>query len=169
MSVDTCTAPTVITRDNFHLSRPIPRDASGRIDTANPLSLCRDPKVLAFIAASTSANTLRAYESDLAHFLAWGGSIPAEPSAVAQYLAAHAASLSMATLSRRIIAIRRAHILEGLPDPTKTELVRLTTRGIRRCYGRPQRRAAPLKIEQLAEIVSRLGRATRDVRDRTSS
>ena len=72
----------------------------------------------------------------------------------------------MATLARRIVAIRRAHVLAGLPDPTKTELVRLTFRGIRRLHGRPQRRVAPLKIEQLAEIVSRLGSATRDLRDR---
>jgi integrase len=45
-------------------------------------------------------------------------------------------------------------------------LVRLTIRGIRRRHGRPQRRVAPLKIQQLAEIVSRLGSESRDLRDR---
>ena len=54
----------------------------------------------------------------------------------------------------------------GLPDPTKSEFVRLTLRGVRRLHGRPQRRVAPLKVEHLAEIFSRLGMSTRDVRDR---
>jgi len=155
-----------IPSDNIHLSKPIRLDTALRATAVNPILLCTDPKVLEFIAAATSANTLRAYDSDLAHFLAWCGSIPVEPTIVARYLATHAEGLSMATLARRIVAIRRAHVLAGLPDPTKTELVRLTTRGIRRRHGRPQRRVAPLKIEQLAEIVSRLGRTTQDVRDR---
>ena len=165
MSSDSDIAPTGITFDNFHLSKAIRADVQGTY-AGDPLSLCTDPRVLEFIAAATSANTLRAYDSDLAHFLAWGGVIPANPTTVAQYLAAHAESLTMATLSRRIVAIRRVHVLAGLPDPTKTELVRLTIRGIRRLHGRPQHRVAPLKIEQLAEIVSRLGNTTRDIRDR---
>src|SRR6266487_2686824 len=32
--------------------------------------------------------------------------------------------------------------LRGLPDPVRSELVRLTFRGIRRAHGRPQRRTA---------------------------
>jgi site-specific recombinase XerD len=166
LNTDHASQPTVITRDNLHLSEPIPTAAIARAVVSNPLSLCTDPKVLEFIAAATSANTLRAYASDLAHFHAWGGSIPAEPVTVAQYLATHAENLSVATLARRLVAVRRAHVLGGFTDPAKTELVRLTIRGIRRRHGRPQRRVAPLKIDQLAEIVSRLGSATRDVRDR---
>jgi integrase len=165
LSVDTGTAPTAITLDNIHLSKPI-RVETALVTAGNPISLCTDPKVLEFIAAATSANTLRAYDCDLAHFLARGGTIPAEPTAVAQYFAAYAASLSTATLARRVVAIRRAHFLAGLPDPTKIGLVRLTIRGIRRLHGRPQHRVAPLKIKQLAEIVSRLGNTTRDIRDR---
>jgi integrase len=165
LSVDTFTPPNAITFDNFHLSKPIRADVQ-RAYAGDPRSLCTDPKVLEFIAAATSANTLRAYDSDLAHFLAWGGVIPADPTTVARYLAAHAESLTTATLSRRSVAIRRAHVLAGLPDPTKTELVRLTIRGVRRQHGRPQRRVAPLRLEHLTDIVSRLGYATRDLRDR---
>src|SRR5262249_43199119 len=108
----------------------------------------------------------RAYDSDLRHFLAWGGGLPASPGVVARYLGAHAANHSMATLARRLVAIRRAHALPSLPDPVPSELVPLTFRGIRRARGRPQRRAAALTTERIAAIVASLGDSVRDVRDR---
>jgi integrase len=169
LSVDTCTAPTVITHDNIHLSPPIPLGVTRpRADDSIPLCFhdCTDPKVLEFLTAATASNTRRAYQSDLAHFIAWGGSIPADPVIVAKYFAAQSKMLSLATLARRMIAIRRAHVLRDFPDPTKAELVRLTLRGVRRLHGRPQRRVAPLRLEHLADIVSRLGSAPRDSRDR---
>jgi integrase family protein with SAM-like domain len=80
--------------------------------------------VLHFIEAATAPNTRRAYDSDLKHFLAWGGSLPASPDVVARYLAAHATTHVVATLARRLVAIRRAHALQSLPDPVRSELVR---------------------------------------------
>jgi integrase len=157
-----------ITRDNTHLSRPIPpASQTPSAAVSNPLSAlsCSDPKILEFIAAATSANTRRAYQSDLAHFLAWGGRVPAAAEQVARYLADHAASLSMATLARRVVGIRAAHAARGFADPTDSELVRLTFRGIRRTFGRPQRRAAALTIDQLANIIGSLGGSSKDVRD----
>jgi integrase len=155
-----------ITRDNIHLSEPTPRAAV----TATPASsigiACTDARVLHFIEAATAPNTRRAYDSDLKHFLAWGGSLPASPDVVARYLAAHATTHVMATLARRLVAIRRAHALQGLPDPVRSELVRLTFRGIRRAHGRPQRRAAALAAKEMATIVASLGDSVRDVRDR---
>ncbi len=72
----------------------------------------------------------------------------------------------MATLARRLAGIHAAHVKRGFPDPTKGELVRLTFRGIRRRYGKPQWRVAPLRIEHLSAIISILGNSTRDIRDR---
>ena len=115
---------------------------------------------------TTAPNTRRAYDSDLREFLAWGGSLPASPDVVARYLAAHAAIHAVATLARRLVAIRRAHALRGLPDPVRSELVRLTFRGIRRAHGRPQRRAAALTTERIDTIMGSLGDSMRDVRDR---
>ena len=85
---------------------------------------------------------------------------------MARYLAHHARTLAVATLARRLVAIRRAHSLEGLSDPTASALVRQTFRGLRRAYGRPQRRVAALTTEDLMTIVSSLGTSTKDVRDR---
>ena len=95
-----------------------------------------------------------------------GGSVPASPGLVARYLAHHARTLSVATLTRRLVAIRRAHALEGHGDPTASALVRQTFRGLRRAYGRPQRRLAPLLAGELAAIVSSLDSSIKDVRDR---
>jgi integrase len=158
-----------VTSDNIHLSQVIPpRYAPVIAANSNPLSPlnCTDPKILEFVAAATAPNTRRAYQSDLEHFISWGGCVPATPEQVARYLVDHAASLSMATLARRLAGIRAGHVERGFSDPTKGELVRLTFRGIRRTYGRPQRRVAPLRIEHLSVLTSIPGSSTRDIRDR---
>jgi site-specific recombinase XerD len=154
-----------ITRDNIHLSKVIQARSAVASNPLSPLG-CTDPKILEFIAAATAENTQRAYQSDLRHFLARRGHLPATPEQVARYLADHAATLSMATLARRLAGIRAAHVETGFPDTTKGELIRLTFRGIRRRYGKPQRRVAPLRIEHLSAIISCLGNSTRDIRDR---
>jgi hypothetical protein len=61
---------------------------------ALPLN-CSDPKILEFIVAATAPNTRRAYQSDVRHFIASGGRIPATYEQVARYLADHAAVLSI--------------------------------------------------------------------------
>jgi len=158
-----------ITFDNIHLSKLIQADlATAGAAVSNPRSVggCTDPKILEFIDAATAQSSRRAYQGDIEHFVARGGCVPATSEKVARYLADHAASLSMATLARRLAGIRAAHVERGFPDPTKGDLIRLTLRGIRRRYGKPQRRVAPLRIEHLAAIISALGDSTRDIRDR---
>ena len=76
------------------------------------------------------------------------------------------ATLSVATLARRLVAIGQAHTVRGFPNPTTTDLVRLTMRGIRRTYGVPQRRAAALTTDDILSITSLLGNALVDLRDR---
>jgi integrase len=125
-----------------------------------------DAKLIELLEASTAASTRRAYDSDLRHFAASGGSLPAAPLDVARYLCAHADCLSVATLARRLVAIGQAHLLRGFLNPTTTDLVRLTMRGIRRTYGKPQRRAAALRTDDILLIVSLLGDSLADLRDR---
>jgi len=127
---------------------------------------CDDPEVLRFLEAATAANTRRAYWTDVAHFIAWGGSIPSDPGTIARYLAHHASALTPSTLARRLVGIGRAHVASGLLDPTKTELVRRTLRGIRRVHAQPQRRVAPLVVEELSAICNCLGNSVKETRDR---
>lgn len=107
-----------------------------------------------FIAASQSASTKRAYTSDLKHFLANGGSVPANPAALAEYLAQCAEKLSVATLERRLTAIHKAHLEKALKSPARSETVKRVMQGIRRTLGTKQRQVQPLvKDDLLAALV----------------
>src|SRR5437588_411984 len=101
-----------LTSDNARLSRPMigVTEASLTTPSVVPPNPARE-----YLRAAISQNTRRAYQSDLRHFLSWGGSIPASDAAVAEYLAVHGSSLSIATLIRRLAAISKAHTLQGLP------------------------------------------------------
>lgn len=122
------------------------------------------PQVREYLQASLSPNTRRAYSNDLAHFLKWGGRIPASPARVASYLAEHANSLSYATLSRRVVAIGRAHTMKRLPSPAHSEMVKATLHGIRRTTGTAQRRVTPVLLHDVRQMVTGL-QGVKGVRD----
>lgn len=122
--------------------------------------------VAGFVRDSLAENSRRAYLSDLAQFVGWGGSIPATAETVASYLAAHADRLSVATLVRRIASISKAHRARGLPSPTASELVRATMRGIKRTRGCAQREAKPLLRDDLLMVLDTMGDGLKDIRDR---
>jgi integrase len=123
-------------------------------------------RVAALVESSISDNTRRAYQSDLAHFEAWGGQLPADPGIVASYLAAHSETLSVATLVRRLATISKAHEARGLLNPCRSEMVRATTRGIKRTRGVAQRQAKPLLREDLFRVLDVMGDGVKDTRDR---
>lgn len=117
-----------------------------------------------YLQAALSDNTRRGYQSDLSHFIAWGGAIPATPETVCRYLASHAGVLSPATLNRRIVAIGRAHTAQGMESPTKSDLVKSTLRGIRRSMGTAQRQVVPVIKDYLIAMVEKL-EGTKGIRD----
>lgn len=90
-------------------------------------------RVKDYVRASSSEATLKAYRSDLEHFIAWGGTVPASEQETANYLAEFAGTLSVSTLSRRVAALSKIHQVKGFENPTKTELVRSTSRGKFEC------------------------------------
>ena len=92
--------------------------------------------------------------------------ILAEPALVACYFAAHAESLSVATLVRRVGTISRAHEAKGLPNPCRSVLVRATLQGIKRKLGVAQRQAKPLLREDLFRVLDALGESMKGARDR---
>jgi integrase len=163
-----------ITSDNTHLSKLIPV-MPARVKCADVCTIrrpltpsadnCTDPLVLSYVEAATSPSTRRAYASDLEQYARWGGIIPATNQLVARYLAHQAGVLSTATMARRLVAIRFAHRSQGLPDPTKSELVRLTFRGICRMHGCLQHRVAALTHADLSAIIPTLGQSAKDLRD----
>jgi integrase len=119
-----------------------------QIRQAQPSSL-----VASYSAAAQSNATIRSYNADIRHFKQHGGTIPATPTMVAEYLAFFAGTLAVATLQHRLIAIHRAHTDQGLPSPTTTNMVKRTMQGIRRTFGVKQRRVTALVKDDLLEMM----------------
>lgn len=124
-----------------------------------------------FAALAHAPATARAYRSDWTHFAGWCervglAAVPATPGTVAAYLTAHAESLSISTLTRRISSIATAHRLAGYVLDTGHRDLRETWRGIRRARGTAQRRAEALTTPLLRRVLATCGHRLIDLRDR---
>jgi hypothetical protein len=77
-----------------------------------------------YVEAARAANTMRGYRSDWREFTAWCTSrdldpLPAAPATITGYLTELAqAGAKVGTMSRRLSALKFAHQLRNLPDPT---------------------------------------------------
>jgi integrase len=155
------------TSDNHHISRPTRalNDASVGVQLIAQASGTELGPAF-FIQNSIAESSRRAYLSDLREFEKAGYSVPATPEGVAQYLAASACSLSVATLVRRLASLSKAHDARGLANPTQSPLVRATMRGIKRTYGCAQRQAKALCRDDLLQVLDATGDSVKDLRDR---
>jgi integrase len=118
------------------------------------------------VRQSIANSTRIAYDSDLRHFAAWGGTLPATPALIASYIAAYAGSLAVATITRRLATISKAHQALGEENPCQAALVKATLRGLRRKQGTAQKQAKPLLKDDLFAMLDALGDSLKDVRDR---
>jgi integrase len=137
---------------------------SDNLPLSDPQTL--DEEASEYVRLSLSENSLKAYKSDLNHFLNWGGAIPATDTMVANYLTAYAKTLSVATLERRLGALSKIHRAKGHISPTRSELVQSVMTGIRRKHGKPQRKAAPLTKDRLIRVLDVCGEDLKGQRDR---
>lgn len=135
---------------------------------SNPIIEVRDrpERVHALISNSLSPATRRAYRSDMAHYEAWGGVFPSTPEIVAEYLADLAEMHTVATISRRLASLAKAHRAIGVEDPTKAEIVKSTMRGIRRVVGTAQREAKPIMKEDLFQMLAQMDDSPKGRRDK---
>lgn len=115
---------------------------------------------------SVASSTRVAYASDLKHFAEWGGVLPASPDMVAAYVAAYAGKLSVATITRRIATLSKAHQAMAGSNPCRSPLVKATLQGLRRKHGTAQKQAKPLLKEELFAILDPMGDSMKDTRDR---
>ena len=123
------------------------------------------PEVIEYVAAAIAPATRRAYQGDLKDFILWGGCVPCAPPALAEYIANRAHIHSPFTITRRMVGISRAHTSLGLPDPSKSDLVRAVLRGLRRTEGKSQRQVAPVLREDLFPMLEQM-RGLKGIRDR---
>ena len=124
-----------------------------------------------FAGQALAPNTLRAYRADWQDFVAWcrdGGfsPLPAEPDAVAAYLASMAGTHTRSALVRRLAALSRAHRLAQQPWPAGHPAIRNTLRGIQRNCGRPVRQAAALATDEVRRLVATCDSSLAGQRDR---
>ena len=112
-----------------------------------------------YARAARAANTVRGYRSDWREWTAWCAehglaALPANPAAISAYLtflAGHGARVG--TMSRRLSAIRFAHRLRDLSDPTEAARVVAVWEGIRRVHSAPPEQAAPLMPPELFAVL----------------
>lgn len=131
-----------------------------------------DPRasVRAYLEASSSSNTRKAYKSDWADFTTWcertGESpLPATAIAVATYLAQLAdGGKKSATIQRRIAAIRAVHKAANFEPPTNAEGVKAVMRGIRRSKGIRPNKKKPATADIIAKL--RFPETLTGIRDR---
>jgi integrase len=170
----------LLTRDNPQLSGPtnganlvqteaVKALVETPISATNFASDCTprlDGSAQSYVEAGIAPATRRAYRADLNHFAVWGGTVPATDNELAAYLAAHATTLAVATLTRRLAAISVAHEAHGFANPVRSPLVRATMRGIRRERGSAQRQAKPLLRDDLFAVLAAMSGSLKDIRDR---
>src|SRR4026208_569851 len=91
-------------------------------------------QVREYIRASKSESAVRGYQSDWRDFCTWCEAhslcpLPANPGAVAAYIAECAGRLKVGSVQRRLNAIAEAHKAVGLESPTQTAIVANTMKG----------------------------------------
>ncbi len=118
-----------------------------------------------------SAVTLRAYRSDWAAFASWCATTrltprPASAGTVARYVDHLASSRSVATVRRRLAAVRAEHVDHGQPSPTGSAPVRLA---VARAEWRQRDRATtttPLSVADVRAMSRALPDTLAGTRDR---
>ncbi len=120
-----------------------------------------------YIHAATSNNTRKAYQSDVRHFINWGGLLPASPDVIVNYLHQHASLLNPRTLHRRLTAIKQWHLTQGFIDPTSHPYIRKTISGIKNVHGKPKDKSPAMTLDDLKKITSVLSNSVRliDIRN----
>ena len=124
-----------------------------------------------YAGQARAANTRRAYASDVRAFANWcaargEASLPTSPAAVLAYLIDYATTLKVATLQRRLAAIREQHSAAGIHLDTSSAAFRDTWRGIKRAHGQPAAKKKPLMTVDLRRAVAILPDTLTGQRDR---
>lgn len=114
-----------------------------------------------YVHAATSANTRKAYQADIRHFLQSERVLPTTAESILDYLHQYAPTLNSRTLVRRLTALKQWHILQGFVDPTTHPLVHKTLSGIRNVHGKPKDKAPAITLESLTQMITYLKKSNR--------
>lgn len=117
--------------------------------------------------------TREAYRSDWTCFVRWCTThgyhaLPADPPTVVAYVDDLAARRRVATVKRRLAAIRASHLHAGLPSPTGTPAVTAAMARARWRQRDDADRTAPITVAELRAMSSALPRTMGGLRDRAA-
>lgn len=119
----------------------------------NPAASTLSALANGYMAASHASATMAAYALDEKMFRLAGGTVPATPTQIVEFLAAFAGKLAVATLERRLTGIHRAHLERGLVSPVYDEAVKKTMAGIKRIFGTRQRQVRPILKDDVLRML----------------
>jgi site-specific recombinase XerD len=144
--------------------------ASHTLPSSDLIRLEQDAAEIA--SHSRSANTVRAYRTDWAHFSSWCRAmdlqvLPALPRTVALYMAAHKDHYAIATLNRRLSAIAAAHRMADHPFDTRCREIALVMDGLRRTKTIRQRQVTALTTPLLKRALGTAFEPLTERRDRS--
>lgn len=116
-------------------------------------------------------NTRIAYISDLQQLRKWLlqerlDDLPIPPTSLARYLSDQANTYKWGTVIRRLAAVRKWHRLNGYPDPSLDETVRIVLEGIKRSIGTEPTQAPAFDIQEFKEQVRSIPPTPTGMRDR---
>ncbi|MBF0622891.1 MAG: site-specific integrase, partial [Magnetococcales bacterium] len=115
-------------------------------------------------------NTVRAIKSDSMKFTKWCEqkgvlSLPATPENIRAYVDQCAEEYKPATVRRYIASIAHLHRAADLPDPTKSNDVKLAIKRMNRSKGTRQKQARGLTSVDVIRILENVLSSERDIRD----
>jgi integrase len=130
------------------------------LTTSRPSSRAVSPRTKRYIHDSKSPRTLKIYRAALANFeeacrLDRVRALPADPETVADYISELADQrMKVSTLRVHLAAIASAHRIANLPDPTVSEIVHATMKGIAHDHGTRPHKKAPLTLDVLSAMIA---------------
>jgi integrase len=128
-------------------------------------------KANAYAAQAKSENTRRAYQTDWLAFEVWcavqgAEPMPAAPETVLAYLVDAAGTVKVATLQRRLSAIKEAQRFGGHHLDITSAMFRDTWKGIRNAHGAPPVQKSALVTALLRRALENLPDSLMGIRDR---
>ena len=123
------------------------------------------------IIESIPENSRRAFTSDWSQFSQWCEShncvtLPATPDTVVAYIHELCKTHKVATIRRRLVSITKAHKLNNVPTPVKSEFVRAKLYTIMKNLRVKQDKKAPILTKQLRQILGNIPEDLMGLRDR---
>jgi len=150
--------------DKQPLFQPAHVAGSGNLDRL--VATARD-----YASAAASDNTLKAYAKDWSHFTRWcrmrgADPLPASPELVGLYIADLAASLSAASIARRLSGLIWGYAQRGQPLDRKDRHIARVMAGIRRKHARPPVQKEAVTADDIRAMIATLPYDLRGLRDR---